>query len=114
MSAPATVVALVRDLMDRSRFGTLSSSGVPVHFVRDAPALRERVVGIDPATTVVVDLAAPDALDAIAAAVDADGVVRVVAFGSHVDRDRLDQAHGAGAEVMARSAFFGRLDDLVR
>lgn len=114
MSAPGTVVALVRDLMDRSRFGALSSRGVQVHFVRDAPALLALLAEGDDATTVVVDLAAPDALEAVAGAAPTSRAHRVVAFGSHVDRERLDRAHAAGAEVLARSAFFARLDDLAQ
>ncbi|MCD9624738.1 hypothetical protein [Rhabdothermincola salaria] len=114
MSDPGGVVVLVRDLMDRSRFGGLPARGVDVRFVSDATALAE-VLGTAGATsnTVVVDLATPDALDAIAAAAGAAGTHRVLAFGSHVDRERLDRAHAAGAEVFARSAFFARLDDLI-
>jgi hypothetical protein len=40
--------------------------------------------------------------------------VRVVGFGSHVDRARLEAAREAGCdEVLARSAFFARLAGIV-
>lgn len=142
MTEGTVVVALARDLMDRSRFGVLSGSGVDVRFVASAaaivevlaptepfepveplvgpeplgpakalgPAIEHLVTGV-PSAIVVVDLSRPDALEAIDAGAAAGA--RVVAYGSHVDRDRLDAAHAAGAEVLARSAFFARLPDLL-
>ena len=57
------------------------------------------------ASKAVVDLGRPDALEAIAAVADR---VDIVAFGSHVDTERLEAAERAGAAtVLARSAFFG-------
>jgi hypothetical protein len=89
-----TVVALVPDLMDRSRLG-----GVVDAFVRDVGALAD--VSADAA---VIDLGAAGALDAIGPLV-ARGV-RVIGFGSHVDTARLDAARAAGAVVLPRSRFF--------
>jgi beta-phosphoglucomutase-like phosphatase (HAD superfamily) len=109
-SGAVVVVALVRDLMDRSRFGALAGSGVDVGFVDSAEDLAAALTEAAGAL-VVVDLGRDDALDGIVAATS--GGARVVAYGSHVDRGRLDAAHAAGAEVLARSAFFARLPDLL-
>jgi hypothetical protein len=110
------VVGLVTDLMDRSRFGVLAAGGVDVRFVRTAAQLADALGGLDGSTSeqahrVVVDLARPDALDAVVAAGTAG--VEVIAYGSHVERERLDEARSAGAQVLARSAFFARLIDLL-
>ncbi|MCU0312061.1 MAG: hypothetical protein MUE36_14095 [Acidimicrobiales bacterium] len=104
-----SVVAVIADLMDRSR---LTAVDADVTFVRDHRALTAALEGSDAgAVTVVVDLARPDALDSVGAAASAGA--RVIAYGSHVERDRLDAARRVGAEVLARSAFFSRLADLL-
>jgi hypothetical protein len=115
MSLPSRVVVLSTDLLDRSRFDPLRGLGVEVQLVRRAAdvaaALGEPAVGDAGVTVVVVDLARPDALEAIAQSVTAG--TDVVAYGSHVERATLDDAHAAGARVLARSAFFGRLPDVL-
>ena len=86
------VVALVDDLMDRSRL----SAAVP-------EALFSEVV--DGADVIVVDLSrhAGDVATIRSAAPGAS----IVAFGSHVDDEVLAAAREAGADVvMARSRFF--------
>jgi hypothetical protein len=91
---PVRVVALVTDLMDRSRLG----AGVPgVAFVRDA-------AGCADADVVIVDLArTPDVGPVRAAAPGA----RIVAFGPHVDDAALDRGRSTGADlVLPRSRFF--------
>lgn len=100
-----SVVAYVPDLMDRSKV----SAAVPdVRFVATAAALPEAAAG---AVVVVVDLGRPGVLDVLPSVV-ATGA-RVVAFGSHVDRDTLDAARAAGCEVLPRSAFFRDLAALL-
>jgi hypothetical protein len=101
-----SVVAYVPDLMDRSKV----SAAVPdVSFVATPVALAEAAAG---AGVVVVDLGRPGVLDVLPAVVAGGG--RVVAFGSHVDRDTLDAARAAGCtEVMPRSAFFRDLPSLL-
>jgi hypothetical protein len=95
-----SVAAYVVDLMDRSK---ISAAGIHVTFVRSAGALGE-AVGTGRVDLVIVDLGRPDALDAIASEAKR---VPVVAFGSHVDTDRLEAAERAGAGVvLARSQFF--------
>ena len=89
------VVALVADLMDRSR---LSAAIPDVAFASDAAAC----AGAD---VVVIDLARH--ADAVAAARAAAPGARIVAFGPHVDDDLLTDARTAGADVvLPRSRFF--------
>jgi len=97
-----TVYAFVPDLMDRSKV-VAAGPDVVVVASPDAPAAAGDVV--------VLDLARAGALDAVGPLV-ARGV-RVVGFASHVDRDGIDAARVAGCEVYARSAFFGRLRELL-
>jgi hypothetical protein len=90
-----TVVALVDDLMDRSRL----SGAVPgITFTRD-PA------GAADAAVVLVDLARHgDAVGALRAAAPA---ARIVAFAPHVDGDLLAAALTAGADLaLPRSRLF--------
>jgi len=92
------VDVLSLDVMDRSRFPQ------GVHFVRRGDELDGA------ADTVVVDLARPDALDAVRRLRAEGSLARIVAFGSHVERDLLAEARAAGCdEVLARSEFFGDL-----
>jgi DNA-binding NarL/FixJ family response regulator len=94
-------VALVADLMDRSRLSGIE--GLDVTFVRTVAAMSAEV-DAGSVDVVVVDLKRPDALDAIAAIA---GRTRVVGFGAHVDTEGLRAARDAGADlVLARSAFF--------
>lgn len=87
------VVALVDDLMDRSRLGAIEG----ITFTRDPNACAEAAV-------VVVDLARYATI--IPAVVAAAPGASVVAFGSHVDTDALDAASRDGAAlVLARSQF---------
>jgi len=101
-----TVIAFVPDLMDRSKVAAVARTARFVGSPADlAPAC-------GPGDVVVVDLGRPGVLDVLPS-LAATGA-RVIGFGSHVDRPLLDAARAAGcAEVMARSAFFARLRDLV-
>jgi hypothetical protein len=100
------VVACVPDLMDRSK---VSGAAPGATFVASPGALAEAAAGAD---VVVVDLGRPGVLDVLPA-LAATGV-RVVGFGSHVDRDTLDAARTAGCtEVLPRSAFFRDLPALL-
>jgi hypothetical protein len=100
------------NLMDRSRIEPLVvGSGSELVVWDDRPTASVPAGGSEP-DLVLVDLTLPGALDAIAelAAVG----VRVIAFGPHVDRSGLLRARQAGAgEVLARSAFFVKLGDLL-
>jgi hypothetical protein len=94
MAAPV-IVAMVDDLMDRSR---LSAAIADVVFARTV----EACAGAD---VVVVDLVRHGAwVAAVRAAVPG---ARIVAFGPHVDEDAFAQARADGADLaLARSAFF--------
>jgi DNA-binding NarL/FixJ family response regulator len=92
--------------MDRSK---VAAAGPAVSFAATPAALVEAAAGAD---VVVVDLGRPGAVDVLPALV-ATGA-RVVAFGSHVERDVLDAARAAGcADVLPRSAFFRDLPALL-
>ena len=89
------VVALVSDLMDRSRV----SAAVPdVVFAADPAACAD-------ADVVIVDLARHAAL--VAPVRTVAPATRIVAFGPHVDDELLAGARRDGADVvLARSQFF--------
>jgi hypothetical protein len=96
-----TTRAYVPDQTDRSRFG-----GKAVSFVARPEDLAENLDGVD---LVIVDLSRPAVL-AVLPRISA----RTIGFGSHVDRERLEDASAAGCdEVMARSEFFRRLEELL-
>ena len=99
------VVALVPDLMDRSKVAAVAPGA---EFVARAGALPAAAAGAD---LVVLDLSRPGAVDAIPALV-ATGA-RVVGFGSHVDRETLEAANEAGASALPRSEFFRRMAELL-
>ena len=89
------IVALVDDLMDRSRVSTALPG---TRFTRDASDLG----GAD---VVIVDLARHG--DAVRVIREQSPAVRIVGFGRHGDRVVLDRAERDGANaVLARSRFF--------
>jgi len=98
------VVALVSDLMDRSRI----AAAVPAAtFAADVASITDAVT--DATTTgtavVVIDLARHG--DAVAAVRQGSPDAFIVAFGSHVDDEQLLAARAAGADrVLPRSRFF--------
>ena len=94
-SVPTSVVALVDDLMDRSKV----SAAVPaVRFVRTADACTD-------ADVVIVDLARH--ASAIATVRAHAPATRIVAFGAHVDDAAFALARADGADAtLARSLFF--------
>jgi DNA-binding NarL/FixJ family response regulator len=103
------IVALVPDLMDRSKVSAAAPGRVRfVNRAADLAATASDAAG--PAGLAVVDLGRPGALDAVRAVAALAPRPTVLAFGSHVDRDLLAAARQAGADrVLARSAFFGDL-----
>lgn len=97
-------MAYVPDLMDRSR---IAAPGVEVTFVKSPASLTG--VGAD---LVIVDLGRPGVLDVLGG-LD-QRAVPVIGFASHVDRDLMAAARGAGCtHVLARSAFFKRVGELL-
>jgi hypothetical protein len=96
------IVAFVPDLMDRSKVS--SAAGERVRFVPSP----EELAGAE-ADLVVVDLGRPGVLEALPHIKP-----RTIGFGSHVDTELLDAAKNAGCdEVLARSAFFSQLPELL-
>ena len=95
------IAAFVPDLMDRSKVAAAGD----VTFVTSVAELGHTLADV-----VVVDLSRPGVLEALPALVGK----RVIGFASHVDRALLDAARVAGCgEVLARSAFFSRLTELL-
>ena len=89
------VVALVGDLMDRSRI----TAALP-----DAELVTDEA-GTEGAELVVIDLARHAA--AVASVRRRCPTARIVAYGSHVDEPALEAARAAGADaVLPRSRFF--------
>jgi DNA-binding NarL/FixJ family response regulator len=89
------IVALVGDLMDRSR---ISAALPTATFTDDAAGIRD-------ADVVVIDLTRyADTVEAVRAGTPG---ALIVAFAPHVDEDRLRSAEAAGADrVLPRSRFF--------
>lgn len=99
------IVAYVPDLMDRSK---VANAPAEIRFVA-SPADLAGAAAAETTDLVVVDVTRPGVVEAIA------GVpVRVLGFSKHTNREAIDAALAAGADqVLARSAFFSRLDDLL-
>lgn len=96
------IVAYVPDLMDRSK---VAAAGDCV-FVSRPHDLTALCGGAD---VVVVDLTRPGVVEVLPG-LDA----RVIGFANHTSRDAMDAARAAGcAEVLPRSDFFARLDELL-
>ena len=95
------IVAYVPDVMDRSK---VAAAGDCI-FVSDPADLAGLCAGAD---LVVVDLTRPGVVDVLP--LDA----KVIGFANHTSRDVMDAARAAGcAEVLPRSDFFARLDELL-
>lgn len=116
MTGPARVHVLIDDLFFRAKVeATARALDVAVDAATSAADLSARVAG-DPDAVVLVDLNHPaDPIAAIRSLKDGAPSPRVVAFGSHVDAERLKAARDAGADrVLARSAFTERLAEILR
>lgn len=97
------VVAYVPDLMDRSK---VSAAPAEITFVGRPADLVTTATADD---LVVVDLMRPGVIEVLG---DVPG--RVIGFANHAERDVMEAARAAGCDqVLARSAFFGRLGELL-
>lgn len=97
------IVAYVPDLMDRSRVAAARSG---IRFVANLAALPDAAAQAD---VVVVDLTRAGVLELVATLPGP-----VIGFANHTERDLMDAARLAGcATVLARSAFFSRLGELL-
>jgi threonine dehydratase len=117
--ASLMVLAAVDDLMLASKIRAAASrAGVEVVFARSAAEIAARLAAARPAL-VVVDLNATrfDPLAVIATWEDDESTrgIPTLGFVSHVDSARVAAARAAGiGRVMARSAFFERLPEILR
>jgi hypothetical protein len=101
---PRRILALVPDLMDRSR--VTAALGDDVELVATTGHLQDRLAGAGAGDDPDIVL---DALPALRAATGA----RIIGFGPHVERDLLAAAQAGGCdEVLARSVFFARLPEM--
>ena len=110
---PPGAVVLLADLLLGSRVrDTLKRMSIRAEFPGSPPELEE--AWRRPALLVIVDLS-EGRLDPIGAIRRASGLgIPVLAFGSHVDRERLEAASAAGADtVVPRSTFASRLEELI-
>lgn len=96
------IVAYVPDLMDRSK---VAAAGDCIFVSRPAD-----LAALCPAADlVIVDLTRPGVVDVLG---DLDA--RIIGFANHTARDVMDAARAAGChQVMARSDFFARIDELL-
>ena len=96
------IVAYVPDLMDRSK---VAAAGDCVFVSRPGDIAALCSAG----DVVVVDLTKPGVVEVLAG-LDA----RVIGFANHTSREVMDAARAAGCEqVLARSDFFARIDELL-
>lgn len=97
------VIAYVPDLMDRSK---LAAAGDVLFVARPAD-----LAGLSAtAEVVVIDLTRAGAVEALS---DLGGS-RVIGFANHTSRDVMAAARQAGCEeVLARSEFFARINELL-
>lgn len=101
-----TAVALVADLMDRSRF-------TGAELVAEPAALAGRVAEAD-CHVVIVDLTLDGALVAVTRVRDSGSSATVVGYAPHVRDDLLEAGRAAGCdETVPRSVLFHRLGDLL-
>ena len=96
--------------------GTAAANGNEV-VVADNLAEAEGLCRERPVAFVIIDLSVtePDIATIVARLRTAAGAAPAIAFGSHVDKTRLDEARAAGCdEVMPRSRFSSELPALLR
>lgn len=114
------IVYLASDLVWATRIKAMAEDlGLPARPVRSLEMLEARLAD-SAVTAFIADLEKPEEALAMMArlrgpgASDKDRGVRIVAFGPHIARDRLQQARDAGADdVMPRGAFDHHLADIL-
>jgi len=106
------VLAYVPDLMDRSKVAAAAPGATFVTRPDGlAAAAADAGAGTDADLVVVVDLTRAGVLEVLPALA---GHGRLLGFANHTARDVMDSARAAGCEqVLARSAFFSRLEELL-
>ena len=107
---------LTHDLMFTSKItSTAASLGLRIDTVSSVEQLQLRAATTSP-RVVFLDLnCAEFDPSRVVAALPTEGRPRVIAFGSHVDAARLNEARAAGCdEVLPRSKFSATLPELLR
>ena len=116
------IIYCCHDLIFATKIGsTADAVGVASRPARDEQKLLARLGRVDdgklnePVSAVVIDLALGDvAIDLLKRVKEHDSDVPVIAFGSHVDVERLESARSNGADmVMPRSQFTVQLPTLL-
>ncbi|MFN0050845.1 MAG: response regulator [Planctomycetales bacterium] len=108
-------VLISRDLMFTSKVtGTAQQLGLSVVVVPDGAAAT-RQIAASPVQCMFIDLSLPPwDLPAFIASLPSDGRPTIIAFGSHVATEKLQEARTAGCdEVLPRSRFSGELPALL-
>ena len=117
------IVYCCTDLIFATKIGsTAQVLGVPARPTRDIAALTKRLNCVEdgrinePVTGVMVDLElGTSALQMLRQVKEHDAEIPVIAFGSHVATDVLQEAREGGADyVMPRSQFTVELPELLR
>ncbi|MCB9838923.1 MAG: hypothetical protein H6813_06250 [Phycisphaeraceae bacterium] len=112
-----TTLACCADLMFASRIGAEARAiAAPIRFARSPDKLAEILAEAERIPLALIDMAI-DTLDpaaAIAQIKQAHPTARLIAFFSHVDAEKKQTAHRAGAETMTRSQFVQQLPTLLR
>lgn len=111
---PALILST--DLMLGSQLsGAAARTGVSVQSCGSADKLLETLMP-DEATLVILDLGLPtlDVAGLVAAIRQRSPAAKVIAFGPHVHKQRLEAATAAGCDrVMSRGQFHATMDDLL-
>ena len=110
-------VLLTSDLIFSTKVtGTARALGLEIAVAADVEQASELCRG-EPPGCVFIDLGIPglEISSVVSRLRSAAGPVPTVAYGSHVDKARLDQARAAGCdEVLPRGKFSAELPDLLR
>jgi hypothetical protein len=106
------IVGLVSDLMFSTRLtDTARALGHECAVIRDPDGLSDRIAAAD-LVVIDLDITTGDAVAAVHAATAAGRPV--VAYGGHVEVERLQAARDAGADaVLSRGEFTNRLPELL-
>ncbi len=112
------IVAAVDDLLFSSKIRTTAKlSGVELVFARTPNDILEQARTLQPSLVIFdLDSAKAKPIETVAAMKREEGLssIRTLGFVSHVHTGLIDAARAAGIdEVMARSAFAGRLADIL-
>ena len=111
---PGRVIALTSDLIFSSKISAAgTAAGVMLTIVRSLPTLQAHLSDSPRLLLVDLDIADVDPIAAITLARGRPQPPKIIAFGSHVEAEKLTLARAVGAEVIPRSVFAKNLDELL-